>query len=387
MGMRAFDGATPVEDIVAYVDRVRTTPALRDDLVGLLPEQAPIYAGRATNEAERLRGYLLATFETTGLPAAATAYVIEELESGRNTYTVAAAAKGMRGARSPPERAVALLLSAIERLRLSDDFVRFDGCPAASGDRSSTTALMELFRTLAWLGPRAGSAVGVLQAMIEPGAARFSGAVRSEIEKAIAAMSRPAPPEARSCCASEVSPTPAEQAAGLSSLSSPEENAESLELQDQDGAILSFGEFFHGRPGVLTFFYTRCMNPEKCSLNITKLARLQRRIREERLHGQVNIAAVTYDPAFDLPRRLHVYGVDRGMIFDDRNRILRTTGTFEPLLIRFDLGVGFGPVTVNRHRLDLFVLDHTGQPTFTFPRMLWHEDEVLAALKTALARV
>ena len=68
------------------------------------------------------------------------------------------------------------------------------------------------------------------------------------------------------------------------------------------------------------------MNPNKCSLTITKLARLQKRIGEEGLQGRVNVAAFTYDPAFDRPARLHAYGADRGMSFDDRNRLLRTTG-------------------------------------------------------------
>jgi cytochrome oxidase Cu insertion factor (SCO1/SenC/PrrC family) len=380
--MRGFDGATPVENILAYIDRVRATPALRDDLVALLPEQSPIYGGRNANEAERIRGYLLASFETTGLPPAAIDYVLEELESGLNPYAVAAAAKAMRGAHRVPERTIPLLLRAIDRIGLSDDFVCFDRGTAGSSDRSSTTALMELFRTLAWLGPRAGAALGDIKAMIELGAAAFAPAVRFEIEKAIEAVSRHDSPAISPCCAGESNSTPAESPA---SGSLPEANIAALQLQDQDGARLSFGDFFFGRPGIMTFFYTRCMNPEKCSLTITKLARLQRRIREQQLQGRVSLAAVTYDPAFDLPRRLHAYGTDRGMMFDERNRMLRTTGPFDPFRRSFDLGVGYGSVTVNRHRRDLFVLNDKGHAAASFPRMLWHEEEVFGALKSLLA--
>ena len=39
------------------------------DSLAMLPEQSPIYAGRGTNEAERLRGYVLSGFETAGLAA------------------------------------------------------------------------------------------------------------------------------------------------------------------------------------------------------------------------------------------------------------------------------------------------------------------------------
>jgi protein SCO1 len=379
--MHAFDGATPVEDIFAYVDRLRATPASRDDLLGLLPEQAPLYAGRSANQVERIRGYLLASFETTGLPAAAVDYVLEELETGLDPYAVAAAAKALRGAHVVPDQAVPLLLKAIDRIRLSDDFVCFEPADAATSGRPSTTALMELLRTLTWLGRRAVAALADLKAMVEPGAAALAPAVRLEIDKAIDAVSRSGPPTAHACCAGPVNSAAAE----LSAARYHEADVRKLGLQDQNGRLLSFAEFFLGRPSVMTFFYTRCMNPEKCSLTITRLARLQSRICEEGLHGDVNIGAITYDPAFDLPRRLYAYGTDRGMRFDQRNRMLRTVGAFEPLRRQFDLGVGYGAVTVNRHRRELFVLGGSGVPILAARRTLWDEDEVLGTLKRALA--
>jgi protein SCO1/2 len=379
--MPAFDGATPPADVVAHVDRVRAAPALRDCLVDLLTEQAPLYAGRGTAETERLRGYVLASFETTGLPATAVAYVLEELESGINPYTVAAAARAMRGAESVPERAVPLLLKALNRIRLSDDFVSFEGCCATAGDRASATALMEILRTIAWVGPRAQAAVAALRSLLALGGGGFSAAVHAEIEKTIAAVSGGKALSDHSCCSGAASRVPSGAAIGSGPSSA---NIARLELEDQDGAVLTFGEFLLGRPSVVTFFYTRCMNPEKCSLTVTKLARLQRRICDEGLPGRVNIAAFTYDPAFDLPRRLRAYGSDRGMAFDAHNRMLRTTGPFEPLQRHFDLGVGYGPATVNRHRTDLFILDAKGDPTFDIARRLWDETEVLDALKAGL---
>jgi protein SCO1/2 len=376
--MRELDGATPVADIVAYVDRLRALPDAGDELVDLLAEKAPVYAGRSTGEAERLRGYLLASFEATGLPASALAFVIEELETGLNPYVVAAAAKALRGASSLPERIVPLLLDAIDRVRQSDDVVRFDSRAAAASGTTPHTALTEMFRTLAWLGPRAGAALPALQAMLARDPPVFSAAVLAEIEKAAAAVSRPEQPALHSCCA--------DRAVASSPAPLVETDIADAELQDQDGAVFSFGQFFRGRPSVLTFFYTRCMNPNKCSLTISKLARLQRRVGEEGLGGQVNIAAISYDPAFDLPRRLHFYGAERGMAFDDRNRLMRTTGPFEPLQLYFDLGVGYGSTTVNQHRLELVVLDDMMRPSADFTRIQWHEDEVFTILKAVLTQ-
>jgi cytochrome oxidase Cu insertion factor (SCO1/SenC/PrrC family) len=368
--------AVALPDAFAAVDRLRASRD-QDALVGLLAEQSPVYAGRGSGETERLRGYVLASFETVGLPASALPFVIEELEIGLNPYPVAAAAKAVRGAHELPERITALLLDAIDRTRTCDDVVCFDR--GAGKEISQTTALMELFRTLAWLGPTAHEAEAPLRAMLERRPAGFSAQVAAEIETALAAVSGAGQPARARCCGGSGAaiackpraPTPI----GF--------DIRALQLQDQDGAVFSFGDFFLGRPAVLTFFYTRCMNPNKCSLTITKLARLQQRLAAEGAHGCFSVASISYDPAFDLPSRLRAYGEARGMAFDDRNRLLRTTGPFEPLQRWLDLGVGFGSTTVNQHRLDLVVLDELANPATTISRVQWDEDDIVSALKAA----
>jgi cytochrome oxidase Cu insertion factor (SCO1/SenC/PrrC family) len=378
--MRAFDEAA-LAGIFADVDRLRRSPEQRDAVVALLAEQSPIYAGLTTNNAGRLRGYLLASFETMGLPASAVPFVIEELENGLNPYAVAAAAKAIRGARDLPEQIVALLLDAIERLRSSDDVVCFDyRSKPAIGD-APVTALTELFRTLGWLGARAKEADAPLRAMLAQRPPGFSVDVRMEIETALAAVSRDGTPTQAHCCAGHPAPiafTPTAE------VPPSDTNIRAMELQDQDGTVLSFGDFFLGRPSVLTFFYTRCMNPNKCSLTITKLARLQERIRDQGMQSRISVAAITYDPAFDLPNRLRAYGADRGMSFDERNRLLRTTGSFEPFQRWLDLGVGYGSTTVNQHRLDIVILDEAGQPRASVTRAQWDEGEVLRAVRAAM---
>jgi cytochrome oxidase Cu insertion factor (SCO1/SenC/PrrC family) len=373
--MHAFSGVA-FADIIAEVDRLRASPDERDALAALLAEQSPIYAGRSTGDAERLRGYLLASFEKTGLPKSALPFVIEELESGLNPYVVAAAAKALRGSRDFPSHIAALLLAAIDRIRGSDDVVDFDFRAEPGAADAPTTALTELFRTLAWLGPRASEAEAPLREMFGQQPPWFSAQVLMEIEMALAAVSGGGIKAQAHCCAAH--PAPISFAAKTPPGSV---DIKKTELQDQDGAVFSFGDFFLGRPSVLTFFYSRCMNPNKCSLTITKLARLQQRIRGEGLQDQFNVAAVSYDPAFDLPARLRLYGADRGMSFDDRSRLLRTTGPFEPFRRWLDLGVGYGSTTVNQHRLDVVILDGAGHPCASAVRVQWDEADVLAALK------
>ena len=120
-------------------------------------------------------------------------------------------------------------------------------------------------------------------------------------------------------------------------------------------------------------------------MTVSKLAGLQRRFAAEDLSGQVNVGALTYDPVYDHPRRLQTYGLDRGFRFDDRNRFLRTLGSFAPIRDKFDLGVGFGTAIVNRHSVELLVLEVNGASLREFRRVQWDEAEVVAAIREAAA--
>lgn len=366
--------AASAADLAARVDAIRGGPDAAGELAGMLAEQSPVFAGRGTNEAERLRGYILASLETAGLPPEAVPYVLEELETGRNPYTVAAAARALRGTSDLPAEAPGLLVGAIDRLRDADDVVSFDGFTTVPAGGNRVSALAELARTIAFHAPRATAALEPLKALVAGEGDAFSPTVRDALAKAEDALAHAAVTASghTSCCSGQGTAAPSTAPA--------REAIANLALENQDGARLTFSEAFAGRPTALAFFYTRCMNPEKCSLTVTRLGRLARLLDMEALDA--NVAGITFDPRFDRPARLKAYGADRGLAFSPRCSLLRTVGPFDPLRNAFDLGVGFGPVTVNRHRLDLVVLDASLAVARHFERRLWHEDAVLDALRT-----
>jgi protein SCO1 len=376
-----FDRETPEDRIADVVDAVRRTPEERDLLVRLLPEQLPLYDGRGANQVIRMRGYILAAFEDTGLPESAFPYVLEELQSGRDAYLVAAAAKAVRGLAEPTAEWTRHLLHAIDNIRPLDDTVSFDGYKASWPAANPTTALREIFRTLGWLGEAAREALPALDGLLADGAPPLAPGLRGEVEATRSRIlgSVPAP---RTCCApvslsALARPVPTRQAR-------PTAVPVETPLQDQDGMTLRFGEFFTGKPTVLAFFYTRCTNPDKCSATITKLGRLQQSIREAGLHGRLRTAALTYDPHFDLPPRLRAYGAVRGVAFDEDNRFLRTVNDFATVRQAFDLGVGYTGTTVNRHRIELYVLDPAACVAAAVTRTAWDVSEVLDLARVQL---
>jgi protein SCO1 len=358
-----------VEEIAARVDRIRLAPARRDELVELLPEDLPLYAGRSTNETKRIRGYVLAAFEQTGLPDAALPYVLEELESGREPYLVAAAARAVRGLPSPTGRVIPYLLRAIENMRPRDDTVTFESYRPRWPCAFPTTALTEIFKTFGWLGASAAAAVPRLEALHHDAPSDLSAAVRGEMAHALHAIRSGALSEGGDCCCAWPSTS------GAVAPDHPRGTTADLHrdvtFEDQDGDRLTFADCFCGKPSVVTFFYTRCENPNKCSLTITKLADLQQLLRERGAPRAIRTMAITYDPEFDSPPLLKSYGQNRGATFSSDHRMLRSRSGFDELRRYFRLGVNFGPTTVNRHRIELFVLDSTGGIVATFARLRW----------------
>ena len=122
------------------------------------------------------------------LPEEALPYVFEELESGREAYVVAAAARALRGRDSRSSDAVPFLLKAIDNIKYADDAVSFDSYRPAWPVSEHTTALQEITATIAWLGSEATSALPALRSLPEePGV--LSEAARAKLESVVAALS------------------------------------------------------------------------------------------------------------------------------------------------------------------------------------------------------
>jgi protein SCO1 len=142
-----LDHETSEQEFAEFVDRAGREMN-GQLLVELLPERIPVYRGRSANTVNRMRGYLLAAFERSGLPEQALPYVLEELESGRDAYLVAAAARSFRGRESRGSDAVPFLLKAIDNIKYVDDSVSFDSYRPSWPLSGHTTALEEIATTL-----------------------------------------------------------------------------------------------------------------------------------------------------------------------------------------------------------------------------------------------
>jgi protein SCO1 len=364
---------TTEDEVAALVDRVRATPARRDALVGLLAEDAPVHAGRGTGSTARVRAWVLVTFADVGLPDEALPVVYEELESGREPVLVAAAARALRGRLAVDATAARFLLRALWRMAELDEPVSFDALRPTWPARAPTSALLEVLHTLAAAGPQVHDELLRFRAGY---AGPLGQEVRDRLDAAVAATG------AAPCCGASgaVPAAPATSRPGHDGRDpATGPLPDGVELEDQDGQRLRLTDLV-GQPTVLAWFYTRCTNSSKCSLTVTKLADLRRRAGTD-----VQIVAVTYDPAFDLPARLRRYGTDRGLRFGPTTRMVRAVAGHELLRAHFALRVGYVGSVVNRHGIELFLLDHDGAVRRTWSRVQWDPDEVLADARALAA--
>jgi len=370
------------EAFAARVDALAGDPGRRGELAALLREDHPAYDQLGTATTVRMRGWVLLALARGELSDSALIFVLEELDTGTDAYLVAAAARALRSYRAPGPELAPFLARALEHVRFRDEPVCFDGYGEYAVSGAGTSPVRELLATLAWLGPHARGVRAELEAMCPTGA--FSRKQRAEWTRtldAIGGAGEDEPAEDACCALPEGIGRTVWRALDPRRVREPPWE---VAFQDHAGAPVTFRELFEGKPTVVVFFYTRCDNPLKCSLTVTKLARVQALLEERGLADAVNTAAITYDPAFDLPERLRGYGEARGVRLDGRNRMLRAVDGIGTLRAHFDLGVNFTGSLVNRHRVEAYVLDARGRVAALFERLHWDEHEVVERVAEVL---
>ncbi|MBW8832704.1 MAG: SCO family protein [Burkholderiales bacterium] len=342
-------------------------------LVLLLQEEHPAYAQCSSAEVSRRRGWVLVELGNMPLESEAVPLVLEELETGLVPYLLAAAARALRQAETPLPGFAPVVLRALETLARRDDLVDLGVWGGMAQDDSARPALDEVFQTLRWLGPhmrwiRTGLIV------LDQGPTALATEHRLALQDVLRGLPDGSAGEGASCCDL---PLPWRRHVPVVSGA----HVDMVRFEDQDGAPLSWRECFVGQPTVVAFFYTRCDNEQKCSLTITKVAQLQRLLQAAGLEQTVHIAAITYDPDFDLPPRLRGYASSRGLIPGLQCRLLRATQGREALQRFFASGVNFVGSLVNRHRIEVFVLDAEGRIAASYQRLGWDPKQVVLDLR------
>lgn len=356
-------------EFVSLVNDLATNKTERHRLSELLHEDHVIYDQRGAATTVRMRGWIIHTLATLGLSENELIFVLEELDTGIDPYLVAAAAQALRSYPHRSSSFAPFIIRAITNIRYRNEPVSFESYGEYGNE---TTPIDELLTTLEWLGEDARGVLEDLERLLAQPAGlskhllvRINGVVRLLQTKIDSS-------EADTCCG-KFNDRFSWRFGSRKSC----QPIETIIFEDQNRQLISFGEFFKGQPSIVVFFYTRCDNPLKCSLTITKLARIHNLLLERGLADRINTAAITYDPEFDLPERIRGYGENRGVQLGPNHRLLRAQQGMERIRKHFELRVNFVESLVNRHRIELYVLDDQGQVASVFQRIHWEEHQVV----------
>jgi protein SCO1/2 len=140
---------------------------------------------------------------------------------------------------------------------------------------------------------------------------------------------------------------------------------------------------FRGRPVALTFYYTRCDNPNKCSVAVTRMAELRQSLDSRGMRSSVLLALVTYDPDFDSPQRMLRFAESRGGKLDQHMLSLRLSdvAAVERFVDAMGAAASFGRGHVAAHSADLILLDREGRVASTHRGMSWDVSRVADDLR------
>ena len=362
------------DELGAFLNEIRLGSFNKNYLVELLSERHHIYRGRTTYQIEGIRGYALASFNETGLPDSAINFILDELQNGRSAYMVAGAARGLRGSKWPKAEYAVFLIQAISNLRYHDDSLDLTVFKPSWPLKNPSSGKLEILKSLQWLQGYAKGIVPELKSFLK-NSYDFSPDIHREIEKTIQIIEADKRELNLSCCQVSGKNT---DSSWLRRGKTNIRTIRNLKVQNENGKTKTLESFINQKPTIVAFFYTRCMNPNKCTLTINKMGWLQKELKKIGLQSQVNLWSFTYDPAYDTPTKMRDFGENRGLNFGPNAHMLRTTlEGFYKLSNFFQLGVNHAASTVNQHRLELFVLDQCGRINTTYIRLQWEIDDVI----------
>src|SRR5678815_4284957 len=78
-------------------------------------------------------------------------------------------------------------------------------------------------------------------------------------------------------------------------------------LINQDGKTIRIQDY-KGKALLLTFIYTRCQDPNQCTLMSSNFAAIDQELQKQpELYGKTHLLSISFDPAYDTPKVLRSY--------------------------------------------------------------------------------
>lgn len=378
--IKSLSNTTSEEEFVNLVDELKVTSQAFNSnlLVDLLSERHPVYKDRSSITSQKMRGYLIGAFREIGTPDKALPYLLEELETSFYPYIVAATARAIRGLKNPHAGIATFLNKSIYNIWQGDSYVNYSSyLPPYNHAEAQTTALWEIFDSIAWMGEKAKHILLDLHHLESNLSDYLSQENKNRLIACVEKLELLDDPIDNCCTIS----TEIYGSADEKDVLQKEINLSDIILEDQDGSTTTWDEFFKGKYTVLSFFYTRCHNPRKCIQTIYNLVDIQGSLKQHSNLNNVQTAAITYDPDWDKPAVLKAYGNNRRYEFGTLHKMFRVVTGMDQLIEQLNIGVNYKGNNVNVHRIEVYIINPEGKIERSFLRFQAKSDVIIKELE------
>jgi protein SCO1/2 len=157
---------------------------------------------------------------------------------------------------------------------------------------------------------------------------------------------------------------------------------------NQDGKTISVDQF-RGKALLVTFIYTRCPLPDYCIRMSRNFATIQKQLAADpQLSNKTHLLSISFDPAYDTPHVLHVYGTSYAgsTAFSHWDFAAPTPAELDAVEQFFDVGVSPGSNNTLTHSLSTAVITPEGKIFRWYPNNDWAPTAVVDDVKQAIAQ-
>ena len=161
-------------------------------------------------------------------------------------------------------------------------------------------------------------------------------------------------------------------------------------LVNQDGGRIHLAQY-RGKAVAMTFVYTRCPQPDQCTLMSNNFAMIDQELQKDpELYGKTHLLTISFDPDYDTPKVMRSYGAAHTGRYSDEAfaHWEFATGTADEVKgvaqffgLRYYLDTESGNEQV-MHSLRTAVIDPNGKVYKLYRGNEWKPAEIISDLKT-----
>jgi len=159
-------------------------------------------------------------------------------------------------------------------------------------------------------------------------------------------------------------------------------------LVNQDAKPIRINNY-RGKALLLTFIYTRCPDPEFCTLMSDNFAQIERQLGQEpELYAKTHLLSITIDPAHDVPKVLRSYGAAHSERYESETFAHWEFATGDQVkdIAQF-FGLTYFPEKDQiRHGLRTVIVNPDGKVAKIYSGNEWKTDEVVNELKKTVSK-